>query len=260
MQSKVTKSLDFSELCSLDRDYSINTKPYILSNESNRDLTARELRVSASTYGAFHIGFSCWENFDLMVARNSCGGLIADISNETHIFHQITQKIMLSSSNREEFVAQMLAFLSENPSFFREEKAESLDAIHKELFRSGSWLNTEESFQKIRSLYQAHRIIHIRLDIMDRWAFQTIADWMRANGLHCDSLYLSNIPDWIRNGEDSVKGMGKLKMAINRVVNKDTFVIHASEQFAENTGMPQRVYQGFPYDPGKAMLESKKSN
>jgi hypothetical protein len=251
--------LSLESLHALDHDYSVNSKPYILSNECNREETLKVLSRAASSEGAFHIGFSCWENYDFMVARNSCGALIADISNETSKFHQLTQKLILSSSNREKFVACMLEFLSADSSFLREETAEALDAIHKELFRSGSWLNTDEAFENIQSLYRNQRIIHIRMNLKDIKAFQAVADWMRANGLYCDSLYLSNIPDWIQNGESPDREMGKLKFAINRVLCKASYVIHASEFFHENTGMPQRVYQGSPYDPARSMRESKKS-
>jgi hypothetical protein len=242
-----------AEILDLDRDYSVETKPYILSNECNREQTAKHLAATRASEGAFHIGFSCWENFDFIVLRDSSGALIADISNQAHAFHQETRKIILASENRIEFVKNIHSYLERNPSILREELALSLSEIEAELSRPGSWLSTDAGFEKIKALYAKDQIIHIRMSILDRDAFQKIYMWMKAQGLHCDSLYLSNIPDWIQNGDDAMRKMGQLKSAINRVIEGRTYVIHASEYFRENSGMPQRVYQGYPYDPAKSM-------
>lgn len=250
---------DGRPLYGLDRDYAVETKPYILSNESNREKTLEALSRTVPSEGAFHIGFSCWQNYDFMVARNSCGGLITDISNQARDFHEITAKMVLDAPNRTEFVKNMIAFLRENPSFLRETEKEVLADIEAELSRPGSWLSTDAGFEKIQILYKGNRIVHIRMDITDVDAFDQIAKWMRASKLHCDSLYISNIPDWLNDSEDSRRKMGRLKMAMNRVINPETYIIHASELFREYSGMPQRVYQGYPYDPLKSMTSGSLS-
>jgi hypothetical protein len=256
LQSQNT-SFDKTEmLYKLDQDYSVQSKPYILSNESNREECRKTLSAIPCSKGAFHIGFSCWENFDFINVRNSEGALIADISSTAHEFHLLTEKILLASKNREDFVTKMTAALHHDPKFLREDTGIDVKAIIAELHRNGGWLNSDASFSKIQNLYREKKIIHIRLDITNRAAFQVIAEWLTLNKLHCDSLYVCNIADWLKEAKDSVKLIGFMKMALNRVIHKDTCVIQASNQFPNTAGMAQRVFQFFPFDPLRGMTRN----
>jgi len=240
-----------SAIFALDQDFSVSKCPYILTNESNQAATIAALRSIHRPDKPFHIGFSGWENYNLMVARHSCGALLGDINNTVMELFQRTQIEILRSKSRQEFVDNILLELEpQKEFFFREDNGIDGFAIRSELEREDSWLSTDASYEFIRSLYQEGKIAHIRLDASDRTAFNKISRWLHANQLTCDSLYLSNIGDWFMLKEDGGKGIRSMRASINRVITDRTAIIDASEHFYHPSGsMPQRVIQAFPYDP-----------
>jgi|GEM_PF-5754248 len=237
---------DTHVLKSLDCDFGISTKPYILSNESRRENTLQTLQKTQAAANGLHIGFSCWENYDFIAARKSCGAILSDISTSVYELHEAVKEMILASKDRSEFVERFIVFLEKHPEYERENSC--AESIRSELQRNGSWLSEDAAFSAIQSLYRNGRIFHLRMNLCDREGFEVISKWMQQNGLACDTFYLSNIPDWLMENQ-GLDAMRRVKMAINRVLNRDTLVIHASEHFREDTGMPQRVCREFPYDP-----------
>jgi arabinogalactan endo-1,4-beta-galactosidase len=117
---------------------------------------------------------------------------------------------------------------------------EILRSIKDELNRAGSWLSDDQSFQTIKSLYRNEKIVHIRTDITEYSTFSKIAAWMSENNIHCDSIDLSNIPDWL----DPSKLRSMIR-SIEEVADNGTFIVHSSFQFDENKDgkIHQRVFQ-----------------
>ena len=70
--------------------------------------------------------------------------------------------------------------------------------IDAELVRPGSWLQSPEKFQAIKSLHENGRIRYLNLNIADQTGtFEQISNWMRSNNLELDTLYASNIIEWL---------------------------------------------------------------
>lgn len=244
-----------SDIFMLDRDFEISKRPYVLTNESNQPATVAALRSIPRPDKPFHIGFSGWENYNLMVARQSCGALLGDINNTVMELFRKTQATVLLSKTRQDFVENILLELEpQKERFFREDCGMDSSAIRSELTREGSWLSTDASYGYVQSLYAEGKIAHIRLDISDRAAFAKVDAWLKANQLTCDSQYLSNIGDWFLLMEDGGKGIRSMKASVNRIITESTVIIDASEHFYHPSGsLPQRVLQTFPYDPEKAL-------
>lgn len=251
-------------ITSLDRDYEVATPPYIITNESYMDLTAKTLAVHPCPFeNPFHIGFSGWHNFDIVAQRRSCGALIADISTPVMDLFTLTKKNIAIASSREEFVELMLAdFLKEGDTYFSDARGLKPEDIRNELTREGGWLADDESFAYIKDLYSAGKIIHIRLSSNDYESFGKIREWIRENDLHVDTVYYANIADWLFDEEDrrqvKVRLMGR---AYREIAEDSTLVIDASDLFScdDRIGsMVQRVFLGKDYDPLRARMKAIK--
>jgi hypothetical protein len=75
------------------------------------------------------------------------------------------------------------------------------DEIKYELIREGSWLSTEESYQYIRKLVLADKIAVLCEDIRNKSTFEYIANILYENNVIMDTIYLSNIADYISDYE-----------------------------------------------------------
>lgn len=236
-----------SDLSSLDSDCEVNSPAYLLSNEFNREQTKKRLSEIDCKENGVHIGFSCWENLDIMAVRKSCGGIVADISKSAYEAMVMTAKRVCEAANRFEFV-QMIKKDQLNLK-------EDTD-IDAEIEREGSWLASDDSFRTIQNLFKEGRVAILRLDVRDREKFAKIGSWLSENKLECDTLYVSNILDWIH--ERSPADMFKVRSALSRVLKDRTTIIISSEHFQESAGLPQRVLMNCrQFDPKKALFECK---
>ncbi|MBX7067071.1 MAG: hypothetical protein K1X28_07560 [Parachlamydiales bacterium] len=231
----------------LNSGYGVDTPGYLLSNEVGRDGTKKRLGEIPICDGGVHIGFSCWENLDIMAARKSSAGIIGDISQSAYHAMSETAKTVCSVADRFEFVK----------TFPLEKlKIKSEIDVTSELDREGSWLANDDSFRTIQKLFKERSVAILQLDIRDGMKFGEIQKCLASNGLKCDTLYLSNIFDWI-NESGSHSDMNKARFALNRVIRDDTAIIMASEHFAESSGLPQRVFLNCRlFDPKKALFSS----
>jgi len=188
---------------------------YITTNETGLENTYAFLaRQPKRDQPTIHIGCAAWYNLDIIYARKSTYGLIVDFNPKNGEFIKKTVDLINSCESREAFKSSMIEYLhslkgEERGLFFHPDQLGlPTDRIEEELSRKGSWLETEESYQYIkRELVSKNRLIAITEDIRNSEKFSQIRQFLDTNGIAIDTVYESNICNFMY-----------------RVTDKDSFV------------------------------------
>lgn len=226
-----------------------NLLPYVGCNEMGQEATLAALASSASTISPdrrVHIGFSVWFNFDLMVITQPSYGILCDYDNKVmDIYHGIGESLN-KSNNRREFATQFEMFLNQNSDrLFGLPPGEipKLFSIQAELARPGSWLTSEASFQIIKNLAERGRLLFLNVDITDKEVFTQLKSWLDNNQLELDTLYASNIVDWIKDALQQQCYILNLKM----VSTPNTRFIQAFAKIPKKSRQPQPKHEPIQY-------------
>jgi hypothetical protein len=180
--------------------------PYISCNEKEQAATLAALATSPSNIAPekkVHIGFAVWFNLDIMALTKPAYGILCDYDNKVMDVYQGINESLQKSGSRREFVTNFEMFLNQNSEqLFSLPPAEiiKLFNIQQELTRPGSWLASEESFQSIKKLSESGRLLFLNVNILDKEAFLGFKTWLDTNHLELDTLYTSNIIDWLQDG------------------------------------------------------------
>ena len=151
-----------------------------------------------------HLGFSVWFNLDLMSVTKPAYGIICDINDYVIDIYSGIQECLAESDDALTFVNNFRDFLIENSEDFfyglPGDEIKKLFDIDAELVRPGSWLQSPEKFHVIKSLHVNGRIRYLNLNIADETGiFDQIGSWMQSNNLELDTLYASNIVEWLKS-------------------------------------------------------------
>src|SRR3972149_4886337 len=164
--------------------------PYIFCNEQLQTEVIQMLQERDIRAGV-HLGFSGWFNFDIMAATIPSKALVCDINKRMLDFYEVFQSVLLSSSNREEFVEKLQKSLDERSDYFDNGYLWQLPG---ELTREGSWLSSDEGFAFIKELHQSNRVEY---RFLDATGDATIFNGFRSEfGDLIKTVYASNIYEW----------------------------------------------------------------
>lgn len=205
---------------------------YINTNELGSTDTATALAKIPLIIQPCHIGFSGWHNFDIMAQRFSERALICDINPENALFLYYVLKNVRLCKNRFEFIKQMSLFIKEkqyvgsrenkdrNPLWgqvgpssinfslnVNEEEPYTdhfsvVEEVELELQRTTSWLYTDERYAHIKKLAQGDKIALITENICAAESFADIARILRDNAIQVDTVYVSNIGEWMNTEKE----------------------------------------------------------
>lgn len=197
---------------------------YITTNETNLSDATRFLREHprpSAEIQTIHIGCATWHNFDIMCERQSSYGLIVDFNPENAKFIEKTIEIINASESRDLFKQNMIAHLNSlkgkaRDLFFHWDQQGLLtDRIEKELSREGSWLQTEESYLFIKRMVSRERVIAITEDITNFENFSSIRKFLDRSDIVIDTLYLSNVGNFMRTDQDKTSFESSVKSLLN---------------------------------------------
>lgn len=193
---------------------------YIATNEVGTERVTETLKIVPRTCKSCHVGFSGWYNFDLVAIRRSDQVILCDINPHQVKFLKYTLQFITISKTRQEFVTQICNFVDEQKQLHDNDVSDYLwfdtnihtqytisgtgqpqEVIAQELNRSNSWLSTDDNFYYIQSLVFRDKIAVIVTDIGDYDRFTKIYKLLDDNFYHIDTLYLSNIIDWVPNSD-----------------------------------------------------------
>ncbi len=204
--------------------------PYIGCNEENQSAILQLVTDNSwvEPEKKVHLGFSVWFNFDLISVSKPAYAIICDIDNSVIEIYEALQACILKSDNALEFTQNFHGFLIANADKYfgnlPETEIPKIFDAHAELTRPGSWLQTPDKFMRVKELHAAGRVHYLNLNITDQsGAFRQLDEWMQENELELDTLYASNIVEWMTTGPNKEAYLANLK----QITSAKTRFIHA---------------------------------
>jgi hypothetical protein len=180
-----------------------NSQAFIETNESNHPLTLFALKRIPAV-GNLMIGTGCFCSLNIASFRDVNYILICDVSSLTELFWKNVGPIIRESTDRIDCLAKLEKHISNHisdyvPSLQSKEEEKTSAAIYiDKLSAASSWLYSDERFQKIRAIFLREAFAFKKLDLADARACAELAAIHSARGLTTDTIYLSNIHNFIR--------------------------------------------------------------
>lgn len=191
----------------------------ITTNEAGHREAIQGLAASKAPTNSCHIGVSGWFNLDVIAARQSSRGIIFDSNPDVSLFFDHTFQCIMDSTDRQTFIKRMKdrvslydetdivqadfmkhAFVIAPNILFPDENEPSLE-INRHAQTPGSWLEKDSSYNFIRNLVGRNKIVVLTQDMMHQEAFTIIRRLLDDNGISIDTLYLSNVHDYVSSKE-----------------------------------------------------------
>jgi len=223
---------------------------YPLCNETFQVETLCTIPRAEKNDNSVHIGFAANFNYDLIAHRNPTYAIVCDISPIMLKYFEQLSLCVQKSSNRHEFVKNMQTLIQDNADFYYSlEKGSSISMLcdlTTELSRAKSWLSTDEGYARVKQMHEEGRILYLKLDVTDKKGFQSISSWIKGKGLFVDTIYASNIPEWLHpdNSRPTPKGLAYLDN-MKCMMDPRTYLIDAFKSIPRVTKHPeQRVSVG----------------
>ena len=212
--------------------------PYILCNEQLQTETIQSLREKGISKGV-HFGFSCWFNFDIMAVTKPSKALVCDINQRMLDFYKVFQSVLLSSSNRKEFIEKLQEPLKERSVYFDNGYLRNLP---NELTREGSWLSSDEGFAFVKELHKSNMVEY---RFLNATADAAIFDGIRSEfGGLIKTVYASNIYEWLEMG--GCYDTDDFRTNMSRLLNSETQFIDAFYPNMLKNGQPLKTGSGPP--------------
>lgn len=203
---------------------------YVGTNETNLSAIKTQLKNLPLSVHCCYIGVSGWYNFDMMVIRRIDRAVIFDINPHQVIFMKQTLNMIKDNDDICDFLLCMKEFLrskhemrvnnisnkkypricnelclqfnvSDDIEYISSRTSDNTEyeiigyaEILRELKRENSWLN---NYNFIRQLALDDKIAIICEDICNIISLTKIISLLHENCYEIDTVYLSNISDWI---------------------------------------------------------------
>ena len=264
---KCLSSLDVIERdfnsCNISFDLQLKKKdqPYLICNEQKQTETLAEVKKIPTSQNGCHIGFASWFNFDLIASRKPKVAFVCDIHSNMFLYYSLIKSAALEATNRYEFVnllkeklrnkenAQFLLANDFDGAYIVNCDNDSLllsDFYDRELKRESGWLGSDESFEVVKSLYTNDKIYHLKIDLSkESEGFSNIIAWVDRNEYVIDTIYVSNIYDWISgmNEKEAYKNniSSLLSNGNNNTVVIDSIKVRKSDDISRKSKLDSNV-------------------
>ncbi|MBX7065837.1 MAG: hypothetical protein K1X28_01270 [Parachlamydiales bacterium] len=210
---------------------------YITTNETGLDETREFFQLHPPPPRPFiHIGCASWHNLDIIAERRSTYGLIIDFNPKNAEFIQKTAELIAHCDTREAFVNAMIQYLnslqgSKRDLYFHwDQRGLPTERIERELIREGSWLQSNEKYQHLKSeLVAKGRLAAITENIQNDEVFAEIRRFLDASGILVDTLYLSNICSFMQTEPEKAA----YNRSVRALVNDNTIRISCPLQLRQ---------------------------
>jgi hypothetical protein len=166
--------------------------------------------------------------------------IIIDRSAKVGAFWKAMQEIITSSQTRHE-VLEKLDKLVHSEMFAVKDlpsniKYEPLDDLHKEVTKDLSWLSSTRRFKKVKDIFDSGRFIFKCIDITDEQAMQSLQEALEKSKCVVDTLYVSNISEYLEPSEFEAYKNGLMK-----VIDDKTLLVDTAPRDHKDKPLKQRV-------------------
>jgi hypothetical protein len=221
------------------KPFPLDEPPYVLTTEIGQQAALEALRSIKPLEKGLHLGFAFEFNYHLLAEREVEYAWICDINGRLHTLYQFVATTIVMTPNREAFVEVFRKELQEKGEYYfnSEEGRFAEKTIDYYLHSTFSWLFSEEKFLKIRSLYMKEKIHHLNLHLVeDSYFFAKLKIWAESCGYRFDTIYVSNIPEWLQRTENL--SVTKMMANLLKIMNPETIFIDAKQKNFES-GEPE---------------------
>ncbi len=222
---------------------------YINTNENNVEKTFQSLSTIPMILQGGHIGFSGLCNFAIIAKRKSSRAVICDKNPENALFLYHVLRILRASRDPHHFINTLTDYIKDvdanelnhcleltpelinfGPNLSDNKLYQNLsgpaDEIALELRRKFSWLSSPESYNHLKNLAMQDKIAVITLDICATETLKKVYELLKDNNIQVDTLYISNISDWMEKDTDKVAFTQTVKTLLS---DNDTILIDAPQ-------------------------------
>jgi hypothetical protein len=196
-----------------------NSGVFFTNTAINQAEVRRQLHEKSQTGShVAYLGLSGWESFDFAAIISPTYLFLADINPATLSFHRATIQIIKAVENRFQFVQRFLDEAHEIPfrknhwlpyvikqrekqgdRSLKREWDERQKEVHLELSRTGSWLSTDENFNRIKQLIRSKNVYVFLLDITNEKQIEMLNKTLGLHGITLNFFSISNALDWVRH-------------------------------------------------------------
>ncbi|WP_367606147.1 hypothetical protein [Legionella sp. W05-934-2] len=256
-QNPLSKILrDFDNL-SIDTPFLSQSGIYLNTNELGASTSYRKLGLFPPIYQPLHFGFSGLHNFDIIAKRQSSRAVICDINPENALFISYVLKALTRCKDRLSFIENITQYMKKHcyegnrtnvqrDPFLNVVAPKSLkfclnvsnqypyneecdhysvfDEMKLELKRETSWLYDESRFNHLRRLALEDKIVLITESICEPNTFLALCKVLKDNMEQIDTLYLSNIAQWMHQQSDRDAFLKTVKILLS---DQNTIIIDA---------------------------------
>lgn len=242
LEASVINFLDLFPQC-----YESDEMPVVKCNEENQAEVIQFLSKTPALTNGVHIGWSIEFNFKIILARKPNLVILCDINKRVLEFYEVFEKVLLSSSSRSDCLENLRSVFCLHKAYFFNEHSKTGEAA---LESFSEWLS-EEGFQTLRQMYAEGKVLHLFLNVLDKEGkFTVLANWIKENGYLVDTIYASNISNWVQKKEPFFANLAKL-------VDEQTLFIDAEYQKQKQKKLSLRLTQGtLPwFNPSEAFCD-----
>jgi len=194
-----------------------------------------------SDKNSVHIGLSGMMNLDIIAKRKSGYAFLFDIADMDKMYKIIGATITELKEEYEEVSERMNKFSEKFGKKLYEEKVLGEDFYSKcdekeikyYLTKKHSWCFLESRYEHIEQMFLENKMVFTKIDITDTDKFKIIGDILTDNDLKTDTIYLSNVYDWLlgRNigykVQDTNANRNDLLKSLKYIITKDTTLFFA---------------------------------
>jgi hypothetical protein len=229
-------------VCCAQPYWDLNTI-YLLSNESGQEDALDLLERLDAKAGNVHVGVSGWQNYDVIVARNSDAAVIVDINQATCELHRLTARAIQTADHVDDFVRRFFELLKKEqfPEFSKKD-----EIFQKRVY----WLRHPGGYAKIRQMYLDHKIHILPSNIATSecfFNFRRIVDLSQI-----ETLYISNVAEWLTKGAHDNELTGFVYyLRLLLAANPDLIVLYSDHEAASKCDqLKLKISRGFlnPFD------------
>lgn len=177
---------------------------YLTTTENNQEKTLSTMKRQPLVGDTF-IGVSGLFSLNLVAARGEDQHasldymIMIDKSERVQRFWQSIEQIIIKNSLRENALKDIKSLLSQNSmDFFLTPLPCGCEfrKFENEISRGESWLSTQESYEKIKRIFDSGHFIFKRLDLFDDKNIRDLSQTIKKLGLVIDTAYISNVREY----------------------------------------------------------------
>lgn len=172
--------------------------------------------------------------------------IILDRSENVENFWKEMTNIITSSQTRYEVLEKLETLYEESQLFEVPDSSEMkkrnityspMNDLLADVKAGTSWLSDAKKFKRIKEIFDNKNFIFKRIDLTDMNAMQSLQTALKENKRNVDTLYVSNISEYLQSGTE----FEAYKEGIKKLAGKETLLIDTIPRKSKNEKLKQRI-------------------